>query len=556
MSQIKFFPFSQNSGQPLFPFVLGWCEVSEDQLLIEEKDLQEALYHLSTPLYILKKKGGYGFVKAERPLKEFNSPGTFPVVGYLPPCPLENLGNQQFCRDYKIRYACLAGSMANGIASSEMVEAMAQQGMLGFFGSAGLSIEAVDQAISRLSKSLADKTYGFNLIHSPNDPELEVAVVDLYLNRSIHLVEASAYLDLTLPVVRFRVRGIHRNEAGEIVTPHRIIAKVSRVEVASKFFSPPPEKFLTELVAKGEITDEQAYLARQIPMARDITAEADSGGHTDNRPAMALLPTMLALRDQFQSQHNYSQPLRIGAAGGIATPLSAAAAFSMGADYILTGSINQSCTEAGTSEGVREMLSQAGQADIAMAPAADMFEMGVKVQVLKRGTMFAMKAAKLYEIYRQYERLEDLPRPVRENLEKNYFRTSLEEIWNQTRSYFSRRDQAQIHRAQEDPKHKMALLFRWYLGQSSRWANSGDLSRKMDYQVWCGPAMGAFNQWAKGSFLESPQNRKVALVALNLLYGAALMIRLNILRNQGIPLASSFYNLVPLELPRLQQYLD
>ena len=31
------------------------------------------------------------------------------------------------------------------------------------------------------------------------------------------------------------------------------------------------------------------------------------------------------------------------------------------------------------------MLAQAEQADVAMAPAADMFEMGVKVQVLKRG---------------------------------------------------------------------------------------------------------------------------------------------------------------------------
>ena len=48
----------------------------------------------------------------------------------------------------------------------------------------------------------------------------------------------------------------------------------------------------------------------------------------------------------------------------------------------------------------------------------------------------------------------------------------------------------------------MALVFRWYLGQSSRWANAGEPTRKLDYQVWCGPAMGAFNEWAKGSFLE------------------------------------------------------
>jgi len=82
-------------------------------------------------------------------------------------------------------------------------------------------------------------------------------------------------------------------------------------------------------------------------------------------------------------------------AGGISTPASALAAFSMGAAYILTGSINQCSVEAGTSDVVREMLTRAGQADVIMAPAADMFEMGVKVQVLKWGTMFAMRAARL-----------------------------------------------------------------------------------------------------------------------------------------------------------------
>ena len=41
-----------------------------------------------------------------------------------------------------------------------------------------------------------------------------------------------------------------------------MIAKVSRVEVASKFLAPPPAKFLRELVASGEITAEQAELGR------------------------------------------------------------------------------------------------------------------------------------------------------------------------------------------------------------------------------------------------------------------------------------------------------
>ena len=93
-------------------------------------------------------------------------------------------------------------------------------------------------------------------------------------------------------------------------------------------------------------------------MAEDITAEADSGGHTDNQPAIVLLPTMLALRDRMQAQYGYDRPLRIGAAGGISTPWAAAAALAMGAAYLVTGSVNQSCVEAGTSDVVRRMLAR------------------------------------------------------------------------------------------------------------------------------------------------------------------------------------------------------
>ena len=70
-------------------------------------------------------------------------------------------------------------------------------------------------------------------------------------------------------------------------------------------------------------------------MAEDITAEADSGGHTDNQPAIVLLPTMLALRNQMQAQHGYERPLRVGAAGGISTPWAAAAALSPWAPHTL-----------------------------------------------------------------------------------------------------------------------------------------------------------------------------------------------------------------------------
>ncbi len=370
------------------------------------------------------------------------------------------------------------------------------------------------------------------------------------------MIEASAFLALTLPVVRYRTHGIYRDASGQIVTPNRVIAKVSREEVAARFLSPPPERFLRELVSAGDLTEEQASLAGEIPMARDVTVEADSGGHTDNRPALALFPTILAQKEKYQQQYNFQQKLRIGLGGGIATPAAALAAFSMGAAYLVTGSVNQACIESGTCDAVRQMLAETRQADITMAPSGDMFEMGVKVQVVKRGTMFSIRAGKLYEIYRAYGSIDEIPHEEREKLEKSFFRTPLETIWEQTRSYFLNRDPRQVEKAQADPKYKMALVFRWYLGQSPVWANQGEPTRKIDYQIWCGPAMGAFNEWAGGSFLEDPAQRQVVTVAYNILFGAAVLLRANQFKQQGGQLATDSTLNTPLEVELIKEYLS
>jgi trans-AT polyketide synthase, acyltransferase and oxidoreductase domains len=512
--------------------------------------LERALGQVGTPYLLVERADRLDLVEAEGDGLD----GMGRIAAFLPAIRPESLGDASFREDHGLRYAYVSGAMANGIGSVEIAEAMGRAGMLGIFGAAGLPLRVVESAIDRLEASLgATSPYGFNLIHSPNDPALESAVVDLYLRRGVRLVEASAYLDLTLPVVRYRVKGIYRDASGRVVAPNRIIAKVSRVEVASKFLAPPPERFLRELVASGEITPDQATLATKIPMAGDLTAEADSGGHTDNQALVVLLPTMLALRDRLQRHYQYEEPLRIGAAGGISTPWSSSAAFAMGASYVLVGSVNQSCVESGTSDAVRSMLAQAQQADIAMAPAADMFEMGVRVQVLKRGTMFAMRAAKLHEFYRAFDGIDRIPPTDRATLEKTIFKAPLEAIWDQTRAYFVERDFTQVERAERDPKHLMALVFRWYLGQSSHWANAGEPSRTVDYQVWCGPAMAAFNEWVRETFLERPDQRRVATIAMNILYNASVLTRARTLAAQGVELPGGIPRLEPLSLAEIEE---
>ncbi len=479
-----------------------------------------------------------------------------PLLGYIPALHPTRLGDPGFKKDLGLRYAYIVGAMANGITSTQMVKAAGQAGMVGFFGAGGLSLEQIEAAVLRLKPYEKKFPFGFNLIHSPNDPELESTVVDLYLRHGINLVSASAYMGLTLPLVYYRVKGISQASDGRILCPNHVIAKVSRIEVARKFMAPPPQKMLHQLVETGKISEQEAQLAGRIPVAQDVTAEADSGGHTDNRPALTLLPTFLALRDETTGQYNYQVPLRIGLAGGIATPAASAAAFSMGAAYVLTGSINHACIEADTSRAVRELLIQAQQADVTMAPAADMFELGAKVQVLKRGTMFAMRAAKLYELYRTYDCFENIPVSARTSIERDLLRSSFDQAWDQTQRFFEIRDPAQIERAQSNPKHKMALVFRSYLGLSSQWAKSGKADRLIDYQIWCGPSMGAFNGWVKGSFLEPADQRETALLAMNLLYGAAVTIRCNWLQCQGIYIPPAASGVRPLPMDEINKRLE
>jgi PfaD family protein len=515
-----------------------------------------ALGDLRSPVVVVRAGGGFAVARGGVTALGTSSDrdGT-PIAAFLPPLPAERLGEGAFLREHGLRFGYMTGAMANGIGSVAIVGAMSRAGMLGSFGAAGLSLERISAAIDQIRADLGESPSCVNLIHSPNEPAHEMATAALLLEKSVSLVEASAYLDLTPAIVRYRAAGLEGVGGGLVVPLNRVIAKISRVEVATKFLSPAPERILKELVAAGYISQQQAALAARIPVADDITVEADSGGHTDNRPAITLLPTIMALRDRLQAQFRYATPPRVGLAGGVATPVGVAGAFAMGAAYVVTGSVNQACVESGSSDAVRKMLAEAGQADVTMAPAADMFEIGVKVQVLKRGTMFAMRAQKLFELYRAYSNWEAIPQAERVQVEKTLFRAGFDEIWALTRQFWARREPAQLAKAEGDARHRMALVFRWYLGLSSRWANAGEAGRQVDYQVWCGPAMGAFNEWARGSHLEHPQNRTVVGVALNLLYGACVVTRRAALRQQGVNLPDECFPLAPLTTDEAAQRL-
>lgn len=477
-----------------------------------------------------------------------NGAASFPLLATLPGLYPEWLGDRSFCETHGTRFPYLTGAMANGIATPAIVIEMAKAGMMGFLGSAGLTHRRIAERLDEIEAGLrgTNLPWGANLIHSPNEPDLEKGTVELFLKRGVHRAETSAYMGLNPMVVRYAASGVRRRPDGSIERRNHVFAKISRPEVARRFMSPPPREILDGLVARGELTAEEAELAARLPVAEDVTVESDSGGHTDNRPLMSLFPTILQLRDELVRQHG--RPIRVGAAGGIGTPSAVAAAFALGAAYVLTGSINQGCVESGLAPYGKQLLAQAGLADVVMAPAADMFELGVKVQVLKRGTLFGSRAQRLYDAYVTYDGLSAIPADERKRLETEIFQASLDEIWRETANFFRERDPRELARAEREPKHQMALVFRWYLGLSSKWAIAGDDQRKMDFQIWCGPAMGAFNAWVKGSFLEAPESRTVVQVALNLLEGASVITRAQQLRAHGVAVPNEAFQFTPRKL--------
>jgi PfaD family protein len=220
----------------------------------------------------------------------------------------------------------------------------------------------------------------------------------------------------------------------------------------------------------------------------------------------------MRLRDTITRELGFGRGrrVRVGVGGGIGCPEAALAAFSMGAAFVVTGTINQMCREAGTCDYVRKVLSEATYSDVTMAPAADMFDQGVELQVIKKGTLFASRAKKLFQLFQSYDSLDEVPRSEMKKIEKRIFQKSCDDVWEETRNFYINRlkDPEKVERAEtKDPKLKMSMTFRWYLSKSSGWANRGGpdrqgKNRQLDYQIWCGPAIGSFNEFIRGTYLD------------------------------------------------------
>lgn len=194
----------------------------------------------------------------------------------------------------------------------------------------------------------------------------------------------------------------------------------------------------------------------------------------------------------------------------------------MGADFILTGSINQCTVESGASPEVKELLEQVNVYDMAYVPSLELFELGGKAQVLKKGLFFSARANKLYELYRNTGSIAQLDSKTKSQLEDKYFGQPMTDVLEICKRGMSAEERAAV---QGDSKQQLAAVFKWYIARGKASAIAGESGNKVNYSIMCGPAMGAFNQWVKGTQLEAWRHRRAGEIAIKMMNGAAQIIK-------------------------------
>jgi hypothetical protein len=189
--------------------------------------------------------------------------------------------------------------------------------------------------------------------------DLEDAIVDLYLRRGVTRVDASAYMNLTPSVVRYAASGLQSDASGRVRRKNRVLAKISRPEVAPALPAAGARGPARRPVSSGRLRAEEARLATRVPLAEDVTGRIGLGRPHRQPPLSALLPTIASLRESARSA--------TATPTGSASARPAAGHAAVGrpglrarAAYVMTGTINQASVESGLSEDGKRMLAEAG----------------------------------------------------------------------------------------------------------------------------------------------------------------------------------------------------
>ena len=99
---------------------------------MQNQDYVNAIYKCRQPCTVYQNQITHALTNNLDKISESKS--DLGVVAILPGVHPEWLGSRSFIQQHHVRFPYVAGAMANGIASAEMVIVMTNQNMLSFFG--------------------------------------------------------------------------------------------------------------------------------------------------------------------------------------------------------------------------------------------------------------------------------------------------------------------------------------------------------------------------------------------------------------------------------------
>jgi trans-AT polyketide synthase/acyltransferase/oxidoreductase domain-containing protein len=443
--------------------------------------------------------------------------------GSSPPCVL---GSSAFRADYSVRLAYLVNAPLSVRASQAVVARAARAGLLAVLGTAGDSPQEVAQCVAALSREIGPTAlYAAELRASGDDRDAEQLLLDGFARSGVRVLYVTGETAPTPALVRYRATGLAAAARGDDAARRRLIVRVSRPDVASRFLIPPDAELLRQLVQSGQLSAEDAAQAAVRSVADDLVVGPQP---SDPRApsAFALVPAIRRVQRALRASQHLENQARIGATGGLGTPETVAAAFVVGADFVETTSLNSCTAEAPLSEGMKDLLSELRVEDFELAPALDGFELGHQVEVAGKDTLFPSRARYLYELYRSHHSIDELDQRVRRVLERSYFGRSLAEVTHDVRARLATSDPRALAEATRDPRRQLGLVLRRYLEEADLHAQSGRTDSRLNWLVRSDAELGAFNTFAPTVGLGAWRNRHVDVVADCLMEHAAnVMLR-------------------------------
>lgn len=416
---------------------------------------------------------------------------------------ISNLGSKDFREEYNVNYAYVVSGLKRGITGVEVAKKLYKNKILGFVGIDCLDKEEVKKIIEHAKTEIPPEYLGVHFSNDLYDSDRAEKIINYLIEQNICNIEVSDFVKPSKELIKYRLKGIRVASNGKITFSNKILVHASTIKCAKAFMNPISDKLLKEMVLAGDITEEIAALAVTVPICDDICIDDEWHG----------MEAIGKLRD-IGNINTYVKNIRFGIGGRIGGPASVALAFFCGADFVVTTAINQCTIEANTSEYVKELLQDATENDFAYAPTDELFEFGLRTSVLKKGSLYHIRATKIYEIYCQYNGIEDIPLDIRNTIFMKYYKTSLEEVFaNITKQM----NEEEVRRLEGRPKEKMGLIFKWLLVKSFKDACVGNIENKANYLVLASREMADLNRFFENTEHFAWGNRSVVDIAVGLM---------------------------------------